>query len=66
MIKSKAQQIFILGLGLMLLFRIISKIPLFEGEIAGFDGGKLLKIIVGVVFIVTTFLIYKKSKKQVS
>lgn len=64
--KSKVQQLFILGLGLMLLFRIISKIPLFEGEIAGFDGGKILKIIVGLAFIVTAFLIYNNSKNQVS
>jgi len=64
--KSKSQLIFLLGLGLMVAFRIISKIPFFESEVAGFDGGKLLKIIVGLVFVVSTFLIYKKSKNQVS
>lgn len=64
--NSKVQQLFILGLGLMVLFRIISKIPLFEDEIVGFDGGKILKIILGLVFIVTAFLIYNNSKNQVS
>lgn len=64
MIKSKVQQLFILGLGLMLLLRIISKIPFLPEQVVGFDTTKLLKIFTGLLFILFTFLIYRKTKKQ--
>ena len=61
--KSKAQQLFILGLGLMLLFRILSKTPFIPEQIGGFDTTKLLKIIIGLTFILISFLIYRKSNQ---
>ncbi|AMQ56333.1 hypothetical protein AO498_07885 [Algoriphagus sanaruensis] len=63
MIQSKAQLLFILGLGLMLLFRIFTKIPFLPEEIAGFSTTKLLKLIFGLVFISSGFLIYRKSNQ---
>ena len=63
MIKSKAQLLFILGLGLMLLFRIFTIIPFLPEEIAGFSTTKLLKLIFGLVFISSGFLIYRKSNQ---
>ncbi len=63
MFKSKVQQLFILGLGLMLLFRIISKIPFIPEQIIGFDTTKLLKIVIGLSFILISFLIYRKSNQ---
>lgn len=61
--KSKAQQLFILGLGLMLLFRILANIPFIPEDVAGFDTAKLLKIIIGLSFILISFLIYRKSNQ---
>ena len=63
--KSNTQVLFLLGLGLMILYRILVKIPFIQAGFGGFEGAKLLKILIGFVFIVTTFLIYKNSKKQV-
>lgn len=61
--KSKAQQLFILGLGLMLLFRILSRLPFLPDHTVGFDTTKLLKIIIGLSFILISFLIYRKSNQ---
>lgn len=62
--NGKVKVLFLTGLGLMLLFRIVDRLPFLPDSIGGFDTSKILKIIIGLIFIGIAFWTYKKSKKS--
>ncbi|SFG05320.1 hypothetical protein SAMN04487988_101225 [Algoriphagus hitonicola] len=61
--NGKVKILFLAGLGLMLFFRIVDRLPFIPESIGGFDTSKILKIIMGLIFIGIAFWTYKKSKK---
>jgi hypothetical protein len=62
--KSRINLLFLLGLGLMLFFRILTKIPGLPETVVGFDTPKLLKILIGLTFIIASLIIYRKPQKS--
>ena len=63
--NSRINVLFLIGMGLMFLFRIVTKIPgLPESIFLGFDTPKLLKILFGLTFIIASLIIYRKPQKS--
>ncbi len=62
--KSRINVLFLIGMGLMFLFRIVTKIPGLPELIFGFDTPKLMKILFGLTFIIASLLIYRKPQKS--
>jgi hypothetical protein len=61
--KSRINILFLIGMGLMFLFRIVTKIPGLPETVFGFDTPKLLKILMGLTFIIASLIIYRKPQK---
>ncbi|EIM78482.1 hypothetical protein A3SI_02958 [Nitritalea halalkaliphila LW7] len=64
MAQRRAQYLFLLGLGLMLSYRMLVKLPFLPDQLLGFDTPKLLKILIGMLFISLTLAHYRKSFKN--
>ncbi|MGY6557765.1 MAG: hypothetical protein ACXIT9_00615 [Nitritalea sp.] len=62
--QRRAQFLFLLGLGLMISYRLLVKLPFLPEQLIGFDTPKLLKILIGLLFISLTLAHYKKSFKH--
>ena len=62
--NSRINVLFLIGMGLMFLFRIVTKIPGIPESIFGFDTPKLLKILFGLTFIIASLIIYRKPQKS--
>lgn len=48
----------------MLFYRIMVKLPFLPEYILDFHTPKILKIIAGIIFIVTAFILYRKPSKK--
>ena len=64
MFEKPSKVLFITGLSLMLVYRLVSKLPFLPEEIWGIGSSKVLKLIAGLVFIILAFLAYKKPKNS--
>lgn len=65
--KAPIQQQFLLVIILMLLYAILTKLPFAEAKVAGtINGKKIIKIFLGLAFVVGTWWIYftQKPKKD--
>ncbi|MFN3999240.1 hypothetical protein [Algoriphagus sp.] len=62
--KSRINILFLMGMGLMFFFRILTKIPGLPETVFGFDTPKLMKIIFGLTFIIASIIIYRKPQKS--
>jgi hypothetical protein len=62
--NSRINVLFLIGMGLMFLFRIVTKIPGLPESIFGFDTPKLMKIFFGLTFIIASLIIYRKPQKS--
>ncbi|SDC52303.1 hypothetical protein SAMN04488104_100179 [Algoriphagus faecimaris] len=64
MVNNRVKILFLAGLGLMLFYRILDRLPFIPETIFSFDTSKILKIIAGLIFIFIAFWTYRKSKKS--
>ncbi|RZS98650.1 hypothetical protein BC751_4315 [Cecembia calidifontis] len=61
--KNSVQWLFLIGLILMLMYRITARLPFLPEHIYSFHTPKILKILTGLIFIGSAFFLYRKPSK---
>ena len=61
--QAPVKQLFLLVFSLMVVYQILTRIPIFPEEVYGFGFQKLIKIFIGLLFAIGSLLIYTRHKK---